>query len=88
MQHEKDYRVRLNSLGRNISRVGDSLALRDLRRMYDVAENLYQVLDRELVECRRLGRYTSQYRNMERRLEDQLNTVGKWTTLALLKYSS
>lgn len=63
------------------------LIRKDLERMLGVATSTWTELDKELVICRRLGRYTAAYQSLEDRLEDQVKSTGKWLTLALLKIS-
>ena len=63
------------------------LVRRDLGRMLEHAEQLWSELDRELVNGRRAGRYTAHYDSLERELEQQLHTIGKYLVYAHLRFN-
>ncbi len=88
MQHRNSsYIIELDQLADHVSSMDNMLARRDLGRMLNAARNIATDMDRELVECRRLNRYTSKYVQLESKLEEQLRTISKWLTWAHLRFS-
>ena len=87
MQHRTPAHIEtLDDLTQRVISLDNMLARKDLIRMLGVARKLSLSLDRELVECRRLHRYTAHYDQLEVHLVEQIRTVGKWLTWAHLRF--
>jgi hypothetical protein len=86
MQHQQSHRSEIDKIGDRVSDIENLLARKDLTRMLKHAEGLLVELDRELVNCRRLHRYTNEYDRLEGQLLEQLRQTSKWLTMALLKF--
>ena len=86
MQHRQNYPEQLDQLRNRIAEIDNMLARADLRRMINHAQDIWIQLDKSLVDCRRLNRYTNEYEQTEAALVEQLRQTSKWLTLALLKY--
>ena len=86
MQHRQALAQEIVSLEARVREIEHTLARRDLERMLAHAKGLETKLDRELVNCRRLGRYTNDYHKLETETQEQIRQTGKWLTMALLKF--
>ena len=86
MQHRQNYPEQFDQLGNRIAEIDNMLARADLGRMINHAQDIWIKLDKALVDCRRLNRYTLDYEHTEAALVEQLRQTSKWLTLALLKY--
>ena len=86
MQHRQNYPEQFDQLGNRIAEIDNMLARADLGRMINHAQDIWIQLDKALVDCRRLNRYTLEYEHIEAALVEQLRQTSKWLTLALLKY--
>jgi histidine ammonia-lyase len=86
MQHRQNYPEQFDQLANRIAEIDNMLARADLRRMINHAQDIWIKLDKALVDCRRLNRYTLEYQHTEAALVEQLRQTSKWLTLALLKY--
>lgn len=85
MQHRVgDWTSQIEYLRARINQLDHPIKQRDLSRLLATASALYVELDRELVNCRRQGRYTGEYLKLEEQLREQLRVVSKWLTWALL----
>lgn len=56
----------------------------DMRRMWRPARELWNLLDRELVECRRLNKPTVRYQELEQDLCNRLDLMEQHITFATL----
>ena len=56
----------------------------DMRRMWRPARALWDELDRELVECRRLNKPTVRYQEIEQDLQARLELIEQHITFATL----
>lgn len=56
----------------------------DMRRMWRPARDLWNILDRELVECRRLNKHTVKYQEVEQDLINRLDIMEQHITFATL----
>lgn len=56
----------------------------DMRRLWRPARALWDELDKELVECRRLHRPTVRYREIEQDLATRLDLMEQYLTFATL----
>jgi hypothetical protein len=86
MKHRLGLSVEIDKLDDKLQVVEHPLARKDLARMLSHARILHNQLDRELVNCRRLGRYTNDYHKLEIETQEQIRQTGKWMTMALLKF--
>ena len=87
MQHRRpELRTELDLLNNRVRANPNLVVRRDLGRMLNHAEELYSELDRELVESRRLQRYTHAYSELETKLAQQLESVSKWLVWAHLRF--
>ena len=87
MQHRRPELIReLDALAHRVNVNRNMLVRRDLGRMINHALILADRMDRELVNSRRLRRYTHEYSELERELEGQIRTVSKWLVWAHLRF--
>lgn len=56
----------------------------DMRRLWRPARALWDELDKELVECRRLHKPTIRYKELEQDLQDRLDLIEQYITFGLL----
>jgi hypothetical protein len=56
----------------------------DMRRLWRPARAIWDELDREMVECRRLNKPTVRYRELEQDLETRLDIMDQYITFATL----
>jgi hypothetical protein len=56
----------------------------DMRRLWRPARALWDELDKELVECRRLNKPTIRYREIEQDLHARLDIMEQYLTFATL----
>ena len=56
----------------------------DMRRFWRPARSLWDELDKELVECRRLHKPTVKYQDIEQDLRNRLDTMEQYITFATL----
>ena len=56
----------------------------DMRRLWRPARALWDELDRELVECRRLNKPTARYSDIEQDLHNRLDIMEQYITFATL----
>jgi hypothetical protein len=56
----------------------------DMRRLWRPARALWDDLDKELVECRRLNKPTVRYKEIEQDLGDRLDLMEQYLTFATL----
>jgi hypothetical protein len=56
----------------------------DMRRLWRPARALWDELDKELVECRRLNKPTVRYREIEQDLQNRLDLMEQYITFATL----
>jgi hypothetical protein len=57
---------------------------RDLTKMYTNVKSLNNERDKALVECRRVGGYTSEYEKKQSELELALTNLESYITMAIL----
>jgi hypothetical protein len=56
----------------------------DMRRLWRPARNLWNQLDMELVECRKLNKPTARYQEIEQDLKNRLDIMEQYITFATL----
>mgnify|MGYP003340771642 CR=1 FL=1 len=87
MQHRRpELILELDDLTHRVNQNPNTLVRRDLGRMINHALELADRMDRELVNSRRLRRYTHEYGELERELESQIQTVSKYLVWAHLRF--
>jgi hypothetical protein len=79
-----DYHKRIDNAYTQISAVKSRVARRDLLVMLRATEAAYTQLDKESVECRRLRKETSRYRDLLKKFEELLVHLEKHITFASL----
>jgi hypothetical protein len=81
-----DYYAKLHSLLTVVGNTKDIRARSDLYKVYNNCKKLYDALDRESVECRRLRRTTLRYTELELALNESITEFEQWITYATLLY--
>ena len=56
----------------------------DLHHMWRNARNLWNLMDQEMVQCRRSRKHTVKYIEFEQKLIDALETIEQYLTFATL----
>lgn len=56
----------------------------DLHHMWRYARNLWNLMDQELVQCRRVQKPTIKYKEFEQQLIDALENIEQYLTFATL----
>ena len=56
----------------------------DMRRLWRPARELWNELDKELVECRRINKHTIKYKELEQDLLTRLDIMEQYLTFATL----
>jgi hypothetical protein len=79
-----DYSKRIDNAYAQISAVKSKVARRDLLMMLRATEAAYTKMDKESVECRRLKKETSKYRELLQNFEELLAHLEKHITFASL----
>jgi hypothetical protein len=79
-----DYSKRIDNAYAQISAVKSKVARRDLLVMLRATEAAYTQMDKESVECRRLRKETSKYRELLQNFEELLAHLEKHITFASL----
>ena len=75
---------RLDSAERAIATVKNKVARRDLLKMVRAVDQAIVAADMESVECRRMRRETSRYRELVQKVTDLLTNLEQHITLAHL----
>jgi hypothetical protein len=57
-----------------------------LFKIYKNCSDLYTQMDKEMVNCRRLGRVTLKYTELEAKYADAINVFDQWTVMATLMF--
>lgn len=84
ISHSDEFHKLFWEIERAIQAVSNTAYSADLRKLYAAASNTYRDLDIELINCRRLHRYTAKYRELEERCQTELRMVSKYAMQALL----
>ena len=75
---------RLDSAEKHIAAVKNKVARRDLLKMVRAVDQAIVAADKESVECRRMHRETSRYRELIKQTKDLLTNLEQHITLANL----
>jgi hypothetical protein len=57
---------------------------KDLQHMWRNARRVWELMDQEMVYCRRQNKPTSKYQDLEQQLIEALDTIEKYITFGLL----
>lgn len=83
MDQHINYRKHLDTLRIQIGKLKPEMR-KDLLKMWNTLHTVYTELDKEAVNCRRLKRTTSTYKEIEAKLTTLFPSIEKRITLALL----
>jgi len=83
MDNNQDLKRRLDHIFFQIIHISPGMR-EDMRRMWRPARELWNRLDQELVECRRLNKHTVRYQDIETDLISRLDTMEQHLTFATL----
>lgn len=75
---------RLDSAEKHIAQVKNKVARRDLLKMVKAIDQAIAAADMESVECRRMRRETSRYRELVKKVADLLTNLEQHITFASL----
>jgi hypothetical protein len=56
----------------------------DIMQIWRTARNQFDLMDRELVQCRRVNKFTPKYKELEKHLLESLDTIEQYLTFATL----
>lgn len=59
---------------------------KDLKKLWRNCMNLYTELDKESVNCRRIGHQTAKYHALEAKLKEAIEQFDLWVTFSKLLY--
>ena len=82
-----DYALKLDQLLSCVRGTSDMRARSDLFKMYTNCKKLYTQLDIALIECKRRGRITTEYQEIEQKLNESITEFEQWITFATLLYN-
>lgn len=85
-QH-KAHSDRLEELLKSFTPANDIRVRSTLFKFYKNCREIYTKMDQEMVNCRRRGRVTQKYTELEAKFVDAVNTFEQWTVMAALMYS-
>ena len=57
---------------------------RDLQHLWRNAKNLWNLMDQEMIQCRRQHKPTLKYQEFEQELKEALDNIEKYITFGLL----
>jgi hypothetical protein len=83
MDHDMTLKHRLDTIFFQIVNLPPNMR-EDMRRMWRPARAVWDKLDRELVECRRLHKPTVQYQELEQDLQNRIDIMEQHITFATL----
>jgi negative regulator of replication initiation len=75
---------RLDSAEKHIAQVKNKIARKDLLKMIRAVDRAMSAADMESVECRRMHRETSRYRDLVKQADDLLTNLEQHLTFAAL----
>ena len=83
MESDSTLKTRLDTIFFQIIEIAPNMR-EDMRRLWRPARSLWDELDKELVECRRLHKPTVKYQEIEQDLRNRLDTMEQYLTFATL----
>ena len=57
---------------------------KDLQHMWRHARNIWDLMDQEMVQCRRVNKPTVKYQELEQQLTEFMETIDQYLTFATL----
>jgi hypothetical protein len=84
MEHNSELKHRLDTAFFRIIELAQGEQRRDLQHMWRHARNMFDLMDQELVQCRRNRKYTTQYKEFETQVLESLETIESYITFATL----
>jgi len=84
-QHEAHI-VKLEQLLASVAHTKDIRARSTLHKFYKTCREIYTEMDKEMVLCRRRGKLTQKYTELEDQFSEAINTFEQWTVMAALMY--
>jgi hypothetical protein len=84
-QHQA-HNAKLQSLLKMCSTTEDMRARSTLFKIYKNCRNLYTEMDKEMINCRRSGKVTPKYTDLEFKYIEAINTFDQWTVVAMLMF--
>ena len=70
-----------------LQKIADIRAKSELWKFYNAARKIWTEMDKEMVTCRRKGRLTLRYTELEAHYAEAIHTFEQWTTMAALMYA-
>jgi hypothetical protein len=83
MESDSTLKQRLDTIFFQIVEIAPGMR-EDMRRLWRPARALWDELDRELVECRRLNKHTIKYKEIEQDIIARLDIIEQYLTFGLL----
>jgi hypothetical protein len=83
MQSDSTLKHRLDTIFFQIVEISPGMR-EDMRRLWRPARALWDELDKELVECRRLNKHTIKYKEIEQDILARLDIMEQYVTFATL----
>jgi hypothetical protein len=62
----------------------DPVQRKDLQQMWRNARRIWELMDQEMVNCRRIKKATAKYTEFEQQLTESLDTIERYITFGLL----
>lgn len=84
-RHQSNY-AKLNACLETLKTFKDMRAKSNLWVFYNNCRRVWTKMDNEFVKCRRLGRITEKYNDLEAELCENIVIFEQWTTMAALTY--
>jgi hemerythrin superfamily protein len=84
MEHNSELKHRLDTAFFRIIELTQGEQRKDLQHMWRHARNMFDLMDQELVQCRRVQKYTTKYRDFEKQALEALDTIEQYLTFATL----
>jgi len=83
MQSDSTLKHRLDTIFFQIVEISPGMR-EDMRRLWRPARSLWNELDKELVECRRLNKHTVRYQEIAQDLLNRIELMEQYITFATL----
>lgn len=83
---ESDIAVKFDELWAKILSVPSYVARKQLSKVFDNCYDVRDALSKEAVNCRRIGKITAHYTELEAELNRRIELLEQYITVALLIY--
>ena len=80
------YRNQLSALFKMCSDTANIQARSSLFRLHKNCRDIYTEMDKEMVNCRRAGRVTLKYTELQAKYIEAITTFEQWTVMAALMF--